>query len=107
MAIYNAPLDLPDQPVHAVRTAVEIVQQIQKYNKENPNQQFNIHVGVNTGAVVAGNIGSATRMEYTVIGDTVNVCARLTKQLPVNRITIGEKTFHAVKDDKDFKIKDL
>jgi len=107
MAIWNAPLDLPDHAQKAVETAVAVVQLIKEHNKTNPQRTFNVHVGVNSGPVVAGNVGTHTRMEYTVLGDTVNVCARLCKALPANRITIGEKTFEKLKNKAQFKIKDL
>ncbi len=107
MAIYNAPLDLGDHASRAVETAVEVVRKIQAHNKANPTKQFNVHVGINTGPVVAGNVGTHTRMEYTVLGDTVNVCARLCKALPANRITIGEKTYEKIKGKLPYNFKDL
>jgi adenylate cyclase len=107
MAIYNAPLDLADHAARAVETAVEVVRKIQVHNKANPTKQFNVHVGINSGPVVAGNVGTHTRMEYTVLGDTVNVCARLCKALPANRITIGEKTYEKIKGKLPYNFKDL
>ena len=107
MAIYNAPLDLPDHAQHVVETAIDVVKLIKEHNKANPQKQFNVHIGINTGAVVAGNVGTHTRMEYTVLGDTVNVCARLCKALPANRITIGEKTYEKLKSKTGFQFKDL
>ena len=73
MAFWGAPSDQPDhaaQAISAVRALAEIVQDDRVGN-------MRIRVGIHTGKVVVGDIGSATRMNYTVIGDAVNVAARL------------------------------
>ena len=89
MAIFNAPLDLEEHEHKAVLTAIEI----QKNIKE-ADIGVEIGVGVNTGYAVIGNMGSASRFDYTAIGDAVNVAARLesgTKLAGVD-ILIGAKT---------------
>jgi adenylate cyclase len=58
---------------------------------------------MNTGHVVAGNIGSSKRMDYTVIGDSVNIASRLESSAKPNQILIGEETFRHVK--RKFKTK--
>jgi adenylate cyclase len=96
---------MADHAVSAVKTCVTMLKDLERHNAAHPDRKFNVRCAVNSGPVVAGNVGAPTRMEYTVIGDTVNVCSRLSKLLPVNSIVIGERTYQQVKNL--FKIKDL
>ena len=92
MAIFNAPLDLDNHEEAAVLCA----QEIQKQFKDS-SIEVEIGVGVNTGEAVIGNCGSATRFDYTAIGDAVNLAARLessTKEVGED-IVIGENTAQA------------
>lgn len=98
MAIYNAPLLQADHALNAVRTAVKMLQEVERHNREHPERAFDVRIGINTGPAVAGNVGTPTRMEYTVLGDSVNVAARLTKFRPdPHRIFIGEATCQKVR----------
>ena len=72
MAIFNAPIDLPNHETAAVLCAKEIQDKI-----KNANLGVEIGIGVNTGYAVIGNMGSETRFDYTAIGDAVNLAARL------------------------------
>ena len=104
MAIYNAPLLQPDHALNAVRTAVKMIQEVERHNREHPERAFDVRIGINTGPAVAGNVGTPTRMEYTVLGDAVNVAARLTKYRPEpHRIFIGEATWAKVKGHFEFR----
>jgi len=80
MALYGAPLSHEDDAARAVKSAMDICQVLEKLNDVLQNQgvpKINIGIGLNTGIVVAGNMGSITRLNYSVIGDTVNLAARL------------------------------
>jgi adenylate cyclase len=72
MAIFNAPIDLPEHEHVAILCAKQIQQKIQE-----ANLGVEIGIGVNTGHAVVGNMGSNTRFDYTAIGDAVNLAARL------------------------------
>jgi len=106
MAVFGAPIEKEDDAERAVRTALEIRRQLTAMMKTtSADKRFDIRVGLNTGRVVAGNIGSPKRMEYTVIGDPVNVASRLESMAKPNQIIIGEETFNFVKDK--FSIREI
>jgi adenylate cyclase len=80
MALYGAPLDDEEHADHAVQTALAMIRTLHELNAEWQRQgkpALDIGIGINTGDMVAGNIGSDTIMSYTVIGDAVNLGARL------------------------------
>jgi adenylate cyclase len=80
MALYGAPLDDEDHAEHAVQTALAMITTLQELNREwaaAGKPQLDIGIGINTGDMIAGNVGSDTIMSYTVIGDAVNLGARL------------------------------
>jgi adenylate cyclase len=80
MAFWNAPLDCPNHAEMAVKTSIECAEETQKIKKilkEKGLPEINIGSGVNTGVCIVGNMGSDTRFDYSVIGDAVNLAARL------------------------------
>ena len=80
MAFWNAPLDNPNHAEMAVKTAIECAEETEKLKqefKEKKLPEINIGSGVNTGTCIVGNMGSDTRFDYSVIGDAVNLAARL------------------------------
>ena len=80
MAFWNAPLDCKDHAEMAVKTAVECAEETKRLKqdfKEKGLPDINIGSGVNTGTCIVGNMGSDTRFDYSVIGDAVNLAARL------------------------------
>jgi adenylate cyclase len=80
MAFWNAPLDCEDHAEMAVKTAIECAvetDRLKKDFKERGLPDINIGSGVNTGTCIVGNMGSDTRFDYSVIGDAVNLAARL------------------------------
>jgi adenylate cyclase len=104
MGIFSAPLDLPHHETAAVKAAIEIQENIKALNKT-LLVPVAIGVGVNSGKAVIGNMGSASRFDYTAIGDAVNTAARLesaTKQVGVE-ILVGATTAKKC----DFMLKSL
>jgi adenylate cyclase len=99
LAFWNAPLDDPDQHRNAARAALAMVKRLEEMNREMPAQQpdawptnVKIGIGLNAGLCCVGNMGSAQRLTYSLIGDTVNLAARiepLTKRYGVE-IALGE-----------------
>ncbi len=82
MAFWNAPLDEPDHADKAVKSAIEIRRKTVELNEQFKQQglnlpPINVGTGVNTGTCIVGNMGSETRFDYSVIGDAVNLAARL------------------------------
>ncbi|MFQ5582566.1 MAG: adenylate/guanylate cyclase domain-containing protein [Mariprofundaceae bacterium] len=95
MAVFGL-VGTPDKaPMDAIHAAREMQNEVQALILERQQQGmpvFEIGIGINTGEVVVGNVGSQNRMDYTVIGDTVNVGARLEQIAKGNQILVGEKT---------------
>ncbi len=101
MAVYGLPFAKPDDALRAVRTGVEIQAAILKLNAVRSKEglkTITIGIGVNTGDVVAGNMGSPQKMDYTVIGDSVNLAARLEANAEGGTVLISESTYEEVKD---------
>ncbi len=103
MAIFGAPINQEDHADAAVRAAHRMIDELEELNREFSADQLppiSIGIGIHTGPVLAGNIGSSDRMEYTVIGDAVNVASRLeslTKDYQ-KPILMSETTSKALKD---------
>jgi adenylate cyclase len=108
MALYGAPLDDPDHADHAVETALAMVRELEQLNrlwKVEGRAVLDIGIGISTGEMIAGNIGSDTIMSYTVIGDNVNLGARLeslNKDFGT-RILISEATRRQLKGAFDLR----
>jgi len=105
MVLYNAPLDVPHHPYYAVKTAYDIQQgmiQVRKEILEKYGVEVSIGIGINTGEVVVGNIGSYLRVDYTAIGDNVNTAARIESNAEANQVLVSESTYEHTKDYFDF-----
>ncbi len=101
MAVFGSPLPLEDHAWMAVQSAVEMRHRLAIFNASRPNdRQIKIGIGVNSDSVISGNIGSSKRMEFTAIGDGVNLGSRLegaSKQYGCD-IVISENTYRPCAD---------
>ena len=104
MAIFGAPFSYGNDAKFAVETAIEMLKALEEFNRTiSEEKRFQVRIGINTGVVVAGNIGSKNRMEYTVIGDAVNVASRLENAAKPNSILVGERTFEYTRNYFEFE----
>jgi adenylate cyclase len=93
--------DPQEDPVRAVRAAFEMQQQLRVFNQLRVEQglpPFHTGIGVNTGCVTAGNMGSPRRLEFTVIGDDVNLASRLCGKAKGEEVVISHETYLRVKE---------
>ena len=102
MAVFGAPFVTPDDTDNAIATATEMMRRLRFYNAdgvERGRPTLDIGVGINTGAVVAGTIGSPKRMDYTVIGDHVNLASRIesANKYYGTKILISEHTLNRLR----------
>ncbi|WP_456324784.1 CHASE2 domain-containing protein [Desulfonauticus submarinus] len=103
MAIFGTPLYYPDHALAACKAALKMLDRLKELNKRWKDEKdisLNIGIGINTGEMVAGNMGSLDRFDYTVMGDNVNLASRLeglNKYYGTN-ILISEFTYNFVKD---------
>jgi len=104
MAIFGAPISRENDAELAVQSAIEMMHRMDEFKQEHgPDKSFDIRIGVNTGLVAAGYLGSRKRIEYTVLGDPVNVAARLQDFAQPGTVIVGEETYNLVKDKFNFK----
>jgi adenylate cyclase len=101
MAIFGAPVSHPDDAYRAVKVACEQTLALEEWNRVRVAEgepAIHIGIGINTGSVVAGYLGSSKALEYTVIGDVVNTASRLCSVATAGDILISKSTYELVKD---------
>lgn len=101
MAIFGAPIAHPDHSARAVRTALAMQEGISGLNERRAREgkePIAVGIGVSAGEAVAGTVGTEDRMEYTVIGDSVNLAARLESNARPGQILISQPTYDRVRD---------
>ncbi len=110
MAFWGAPVPTDDHPERAVRAAVEMLEALKDVNRDLKErgfgQELKIGVGINTGVATIGNIGSEKKLNYTVVGDTVNLASRLeslTKDYN-SALIFSEYTYEKIKDKIDCRL---
>lgn len=101
MAIFGAPISGDDDAQRAVRTVIELIRALKTFNEEHSDRgwpRLSVGIGVNAGEVVAGYIGSEDHLNYTVIGDAVNVAQRLQSIASEDEIIISKAVKDAIGD---------
>lgn len=94
VAVFNG----EDQVFNAIRCGVEIHKELDACNAEHPNEEaIRLGIGIVTGEVILGSIGSKDRLDFTVIGSNVNLCARLCSLAEAGEVLLSESTYQAVK----------
>ncbi|MEW6509615.1 MAG: adenylate/guanylate cyclase domain-containing protein [Bacteroidota bacterium] len=99
MAIFGAPLAHENDPERAARCALDMIADIERFNNQTAIQlpsRLGLHVGLHSGMVIAGNVGSDLRMNYSVIGDTVNLAARLVEVAPSGEVYLTGETYKLI-----------
>jgi adenylate cyclase len=105
MAFWGAPVPDPDQANHAVQAALEMAKVLEDFRRDLGalSESFDIGIGIHTGSAVVGFMGSENKLDYTAIGDTVNLASRIESQTKnVARILISATTRERCRDAFDF-----
>ncbi|MGC1393267.1 MAG: adenylate/guanylate cyclase domain-containing protein, partial [Coleofasciculaceae cyanobacterium] len=109
LAVWGAPYRQPDDAARAVQAAVAMQRAIHKLNKQWLQQrhiEIRVQIGLNTGKVAAGNIGSPKLVQYATIGDTTNVSSRICSAAKPGEILISETTFQQL-DESNFTVEKI
>ena len=109
MVLYGVPLKQENDAQRAVDSAKQMFQALEKFNNKISDEglpQLKIGIGINQGKVVCGNIGSERQMNYTVIGDAVNLAARLCSHAKAGQIVISKSVYSELEDYQGFDEKD-
>jgi adenylate cyclase len=99
MALYNTPLPQDDHALRAVRTALQVHEALPEFHQQfDPLFRLSINFGINTGKAIVGNVGTPDLMDFTAIGDTVNLASRLQGLSGNSQIMISEDTYRLIMD---------
>jgi class 3 adenylate cyclase/tetratricopeptide (TPR) repeat protein len=104
MVLFGVPQAIEDAPQKAVDCAIEMRNVLQEFSEELAlDTPLDLHVGINSGEVIYGEIGSEQKKQYTVMGDTVNVASRLEDASDRGQILVGLPTYRATADDFEYR----
>ena len=105
MAIFGAPIAHENDPELALRAALDMMKSMEEYNKTLPIQldtPLALHTGINTGMVIAGGMGTDQKMQYTVMGDTVNLASRMESLAVSGETLVSSYTYNLTRHAFDF-----
>ena len=106
LAFFGAPIAHEDDPRRAILAGLDIVEAIKPYRElvgERYGVDFDVRVGINTGLVVVGAVGSDLRMEYSALGDAINLAARMEQTAEPGTVRVAHDTYKLVKNIFEFK----
>lgn len=99
MVLYNTPLPEPEHALHAVGAALEIRRRLVDFHQHlDPTHRMEINLGIHTGPAIVGNVGTARIMDFTAVGDTVNLASRLCELAQHGQILISNSTYALLGD---------
>ena len=103
MAFFGDPVEYDDHALRAVKTAIDMqkmARQLKERWKSQGRLQIQMRIGINTGEVVVGNMGSENRVDYTVLGSNVNLAQRLEDNCPIEGILISQSVYKELKKEQ-------
>lgn len=99
MVLYNTPLPTPDHALQAVSTAIDIRKRLSNFHGSLPEEhRLDVNFGIHTGPAVVGNVGTARIMDFTAVGDTVNLASRLCELAQRSQILISDRAYQQLQD---------
>jgi adenylate cyclase len=104
IGLFGAPIQIEDAPFKAVSCAIAMLQALEEFNRTRASENLaaiRIGIGINTGSVITGSIGSTRALQYTAIGDAMNVASRLVNIASPGEIILSESTYRYVRDRVD------
>jgi class 3 adenylate cyclase/tetratricopeptide (TPR) repeat protein len=108
MALFGVPVAVEDAPWKAVNAAIEIRNGLERINLDKKTgSPLSVHIGINTGTVVAGSLGTDEKKDYTVMGAPVNYASRLKDAAGKGRIFVGPLTFRVTRNDFAYAKRDF
>jgi adenylate cyclase len=104
LAVFGAPIVQQEHALHVVTAAIGMIHRLEEFNRVNVDSnlpKLSVSIGINAGDAIAGYIGSEDHLNYTVIGDTVNVAQRIESLAGPNEILISRTVYDEIKDQTD------
>ncbi|MFC1791481.1 adenylate/guanylate cyclase domain-containing protein [Gemmatimonadota bacterium] len=101
IGLFGAPVDLDDAPYKAVSCAIDMIRSLGEFNRlrtARGQKPVRVGIGINTGEVVTGAVGSRSSVQYTAIGDAMNVASRIVDLAKPDEVLVSEETFRRIRD---------